>query len=711
MKKVLMVFFFTIMFIVLIQGNQLVKANTGTEVQGIVKTGTTWSEEGSTHGVPPEIPYVEEITDKTTKIFIVAEPGSQILITSNNRGGYREIGRGIANYLGEFSISISRQKPGTKILVTASNNAGYTSEAKEMVVIDTTAPEMPIIDPIYEITNTITGRTESDSKVYAFIKNEKVGEAIGIENLFSISIDKQLVGTSITLYAVDAAGNKSASKTVKVMDRKASLKPTINPVYENSKYIAGKAETHSIVYAYERDKYIGETIVANGIYSIAINGHQIGSEITLYAVDSTGTESYKATAKVQDRKASLVPTINIIYDTSKYITGKAETNSKVYAYEGEIYIGEAKVDKGSYSIAINGQRVGSEITLYAVDIAGTKSYTTTAKVIDRKATLAPTVNPIYDNTYYITGKAEINSTIYAYVGKSLLTTEKVVKGVYSFAMNDYEPAGSIITVYAIDTEGNKSNITTVIVADKTAPRVPTINAVGDNATALTGKVESGAKVYAYVGSKKVGETTAAKGTYSIKIAKQKNGTSISIYAVDAAGNKSASKTIKVIDKTAPSVPSVNTVSDKSTTISGKAESGAKVYAYVGKKKLGEVTAKSGSYSLKIAKQKAGTSISVYAIDPAKNKSGSKTVKVIDKTAPAAPSVNKVTSKSTTITGKGEKAATVLIYNGSKKIGQGTVDSKGSFKVKIKAQKKGSSLKVCIQDKAGNKSGSKTLKVN
>lgn len=153
------------------------------------------------------------------------------------------------------------------------------------------------------------------------------------------------------------------------------------------------------------------------------------------------------------------------------------------------------------------------------------------------------------------------------------------------------------------------------------------------------------------------------------------------------------------------------MSDKSTAITGKAETGAKVYAYVGKKKLGEVTAKSAAYSLKIAKQKAGTSISVYAIDPAKNKSGSKTVKVIDKTAPAAPTVNKVTSKSTAVSGKGEKAATVLFYNGSKKIGQGTVDSKGNFKVKIKAQKKGASLKLYVQDKAKNKSKSKSVKVS
>ncbi|MFE4432072.1 Ig-like domain-containing protein, partial [Peribacillus butanolivorans] len=132
---------------------------------------------------------------------------------------------------------------------------------------------------------------------------------------------------------------------------------------------------------------------------------------------------------------------------------------------------------------------------------------------------------------------------------------------------------------------------------------------------------------------------------------------------------------------------------------------------VGSKKIGETTAKNGQYTIKIAKQKAGTTIVVSAKDTSGNKSGSKKVKVIDKTAPSVPTVNKITSKTVTVTGKGEKGASIYIYNGSKKIGQGIVDSRGNYKVKIKAQKKGSTLKVYAQDKSGNKSKSKTVKVS
>lgn len=102
----------------------------------------------------------------------------------------------------------------------------------------------------------------------------------------------------------------------------------------------------------------------------------------------------------------------------------------------------------------------------------------------------------------------------------------------------------------------------------------------------------------------------------------------------------------------------------------------------------------------ISKQKAGTSIIIYIVDTAGNKSASKTVKVIDKTAPPVPTVNKITSKTVTVTGRSENGASIYIYNGSKKIGQGIVDSRGNYKVKIKAQKKDSALKIYAQDKSG-----------
>ncbi|WP_375088857.1 Ig-like domain-containing protein [Peribacillus sp. RS7] len=59
----------------------------------------------------------------------------------------------------------------------------------------------------------------------------------------------------------------------------------------------------------------------------------------------------------------------------------------------------------------------------------------------------------------------------------------------------------------------------------------------------------------------------------------------------------------------------------------------------------------------------------------------------------------------------EGYTSVRVYKGSKKIGQGIADSQGNYKVKIKAQKKGSTLKLYAQDKSGNKSKSEMVKVS
>ncbi|MBV7507557.1 hypothetical protein KW850_20210 [Bacillus sp. sid0103] len=101
-------------------------------------------------------------------------------------------------------------------------------------------------------------------------------------------------------------------------------------------------------------------------------------------------------------------------------------------------------------------------------------------------------------------------------------------------------------------------------------------------------------------------------------------------------------------------------------------------------------------------QKAGTKVIVTVKDAAGNVSVAKSVIVIDKTAPLAPKI-KTTVKSTTkeVTGTAEAYSTITIKVGSKVIGTAEADSKGNFKVKIKAQKKKTVLSVTATDKAKN----------
>src|SRR5699024_921656 len=143
---------------------------------------------------------------------------------------------------------------------------------------------------------------------------------------------------------------------------------------------------------------------------------------------------------------------------------------------------------------------------------------------------------------------------------------------------------------------------------------------------------------------------------------------------------------------------VDTIADFSKEIRGKATSNMMVYAYVNNKQIGKAKVTDGKYFMSIPKQKAGTNIQIFTINKYNKKSKIITKKVIDKTAPKTHTINKISTKSKVVSGKGEKNSTVYIYRGSSRIGQATVDTKGNYKLNIKAQKKGTKLTIYSVDK-------------
>lgn len=170
--------------------------------------------------------------------------------------------------------------------------------------------------------------------------------------------------------------------------------------------------------------------------------------------------------------------------------------------------------------------------------------------------------------------------------------------------------------------------------------------------------------------------------------------------------------VNMPDFVAPAAPSIDMVSDQSTFVTGKAEADSTVKLYLNGKLVKEATAaKNGVYKIAITKQKAETEIKVTATDAEGNVSPEKMVKVADKTAPGVPTVNKVTAKTTAVTGKAEPGSTVYVMKSKSTLGKAVANSKGNYSVKIKAQKKGVSLSVYAQDKAGNKGKSRIVKVN
>ncbi|MFF2877843.1 fibronectin type III domain-containing protein [Gottfriedia sp. NPDC057991] len=125
-----------------------------------------------------------------------------------------------------------------------------------------------------------------------------------------------------------------------------------------------------------------------------------------------------------------------------------------------------------------------------------------------------------------------------------------------------------------------------------------------------------------------------KGTYYIHIVQGNRpgielpGTSISTYRLK----------VDFPDKT----PNVNPLNNIDTNLTGTAESGTKVYAWSGSKKIGEAVTKDGKYTIIIPVQKAGSVIGVYTVDEDGNTSTTVNTTVVDATIKAeSSSYNKI----------------------------------------------------------------------
>ncbi|MFD0050294.1 bifunctional 2',3'-cyclic-nucleotide 2'-phosphodiesterase/3'-nucleotidase [Actinomycetes bacterium NPDC127524] len=165
------------------------------------------------------------------------------------------------------------------------------------------------------------------------------------------------------------------------------------------------------------------------------------------------------------------------------------------------------------------------------------------------------------------------------------------------------------------------------------------------------------------------------------------------------------------DTTAPEAPSVSSVTDHDSYVTGKAEADSKVIVKAGKTLVGWANAdQNGQFSVSIKTQKANTVLTVTATDKAGNVSKATTVTVKDKTAPKLPSVSSVSDHDKKVTGKAEAASKVIVKAGKTIVGWANADKYGKFSVSIKTQKANTVLSVTATDKAGNVSKAATVTV-
>lgn len=385
---------------------------------------------------------------------------------------------------------------------------------------------------------------------------------------------------------------------------------------------------------------------------------------------------------------------------------------RIWNESGDLIGEKAGLATGRFEVNIEKQRANQQLSIQIEDAKGNKSQKQQVIVIDRTAPKQPQIAEFTDTSSRLSGQGEAGTTVSIQTESGRTLGESLVdeKGKFSVSLSR-QKAGTSLWVSLTDSSGNQSEKIRVIVKDVTPPVVYEIAEFTDKSKYLFGRAEPYTTILIKKKGTIVAETTMDEETnFSIPLSSQSAGTVLSIYAVDRSGNQSIERKIIVLDRTAPNVPKMKSFSDAMTILSGTVEKNSTVVVLQGTRKIGQMRTNGSTFSINIPKQKAGTRLNIYALDAANNKSKIVTITVLDRTAPSALSINKVTTQSTKIIGKTEPKASVYAYVGKQKLGSATADSKGNFTIKIKKLKKSILIDVYAIDAAKNKSKVKRFKV-
>ncbi|ELE9237638.1 BapA prefix-like domain-containing protein [Enterobacter kobei] len=405
---------------------------------------------------------------------------------------------------------------------TVTDAAGNVSPASPgfTLVVDTTAPNAPVIsqaiDDVGSITGPITSGQTTDDTVPRLVGTS---EPFATVNIYE---GTTLVGTG----TADGTGNWS--------------------IVLNTTLTTG---AHS--FTAQATDAAGNTSVSSASFSLTIDTTPPALPVLTSILDDVGNA------------ATPVANGGLTNDAQPTLSGTAEAGSTVKIFDNGVQIGSVTATGGAWSFTPspalgNGSH---NLTFTATDAAGNVSAPTAGYVInvDTLAPSAPVISSVVDDVGSVTGPitgptndtrptlngtAEANATVRIYDGITLVgtvtadasgnwtlpqTTTTLTQGTHNF------------TATATDAAGNTSVASTVttIIVDTTAPTAPTgtFNADG---SVLTGNAEAGSTVSIRLAD---GSTVTAiagsNGTYSYTFTnKQTEGQTLQITATDAAGNTS-----------------------------------------------------------------------------------------------------------------------------------------------------------------------------
>lgn len=663
----------------------------------------------------PEVPAITEVegsqlsnnllytNDGTPNLTGTGEPGATVIVSIDGTpsgapvtiqsDGSWSWTAGTTLPDGQYAFTVSSSDP-------AGNISG--SSAPVSVTVDTVAPADPGNMSLPDEGTPLTGTGEAGSIITVTNGTTVIGTGVvGSDGSFSIALSPaQLDPTTLTVTATDAAGNASADVPFIVTDSPLELPqvPIITAIVDDVDPVTGDVK--------------GKT--TNDTTPTLTGTAEAGSVITIYQDGST------------------TPLTTVTADGSgNWSYTPAALGEGLHTFE--------------VTATLNGATSGrSPAASVTVDLTAPGT-PTIGSVIDD---VGPVTGPLTsgqttnDSQPTLTGTGAVGDTISIYNNGVLLDSVVVGNtGTWSYTTPALPEGSNVLTIRESDPAGNQSgpsaDFTIVVDSISTTPVITSVtDNVGNTATpvasgsetndatpTLSGTADANSIVTIFDGATQIAVVTAdGTGAWSFtpETALVEGPHAFTVQATDPQGNLSlvSAPWSVVVDLTAPTVPTLDTVSDNvpggvtgnltsgqatndnTPTISGTGQAGSTIYIMNNGTQLGTTTVDGNgnwSFTPTTPLDDGSYSLRAYATDAAGNASANSSVfaftvdtagpgvpvvtSVIDDVAPITGTLtsgNSTNDARPTFNGTGDVGSTVHVIVDGNEIGTAVVNAQGSW---------------------------------
>lgn len=524
----------------------------------------------------PAAPIDMALTQQGTPLTGTAEAGS--IITVKDSGG-TVIGTGVTAGDGSFSIALSpAQLDPTTLTVSATDAAGNASPGASFIVTDSPLdlPQVPVITAIVDDVAPIVGDVKDKTT------NDTTPTLTGTAQAGSLITIYQDGGvTPVSTVTADGSGNWSYTP--------AALGEGLH-TFEVTATLNSQTSGRSPAASVTVD------LTAPGTPSIGAVIDDVGP----------GTGPLTSGQTTNDNQPTLTGTGAVgdtisIYNNGTLLGSVVVGNTGTWSYTTPV------LTEGNHVLTIRetdpaGNQSGPSagFTVVVDSVSATPVITNVTDNVGNATTTVVSGSETNDATPTLSGTADANSVVTIFDGGTQIAVVTADgTGAWTFTPDTALGEGShSFTVRATDPQGNVSAVSAPwsVVVDLTAPTVPTLDNVNDNAPGgVTGNLISGQTTNDST------PTISGTGQANSTIHIMNNGTqigtaivdgsgnwsftptaplgdgsySLRAYATDTAGNASANSSVFAftIDTAAPGVPVVTSVIDDIAPVTGTLTSG------------------------------------------------------------------------------------------------------------------------------------------